>query len=601
MSLLEIQHMTIQQTTEKGKSGIIKDLSYHMEPGEIMGMIGESGSGKSMSMLAILGLLPKQVVMTGGKILFEGKDAVGEQLRGKEIAMVLQDPMTSLNPVLRIGTQIMETVKARRSCSKKEAKERTLSLLSMVGIPEPQKQMKQYPFELSGGMRQRVVIAIALACEPKLILADEPTTSLDVTVQSQILELLKKTAKETGAAVLVVSHDLAVVASICSRILIVKEGQAVEEGTVEDIFYEPQHPYTKLLLQHAKKITGEKKTWGTTTEKPVQEMEKILRVREVRKQFSFGQQKTEAVKGVSFAMERGTTFGLVGESGCGKSTLARMITGAYKPDNGAIYYGDVRLDQLNETERRPYYQNIQMIFQDPYASLNPRLTVEEIIKEPLIVNQLYNEKIRQEKTEQYMETMGLDFGDRQRYPHEFSGGQCQRIGIARALILEPEVLICDEPVSALDVSVRVQIMELLERIQKEKGISYLFIAHDLGMVRQMSRTVGVMYQGCIVEQGPVEAVYAEPWHPYTKELLSAAPVADPLTARRKKRIFFPEEFSGKETGGCPFARRCRYALERCQQEKPKMHWFQGRGAACFLYGENDVKDRFTGYTMSSQI
>lgn len=609
MSLLTVQDLSVQFHDRNEGQEAVSHLSFEVCPGEIVGIVGESGSGKSTGMHAILGLLPNQAEVTCEKILLDGNDITPpnlrtcsrqeakayeqhmEAIRGSQIAMVFQDPLTYLNPTVKIGRQITETIRAHKKCGAKEAKEQAAELLDLVGIRNASLRMKQYPFELSGGMRQRVVIAIALACEPRLLIADEPTTALDVTVQGQILELLKKISREMGTAILFVSHDLGVIASLCRRVLVMQAGKLVEEGTVEDIFYEPKHPYTQKLLSQASKL--QKLPESFEAEKP------LLKVEHVSKYYTnIGywkkQDKTEAVLNVSLEIGKGETYGLVGESGCGKSTLARIITGILEPTAGTILY-------KGETGRLKY--PIQMVFQDPYASLNPRMTIQETLEEPLFLNTKDTKEERSRKVEEMLRLVGLTPEDAQKYPRAFSGGQRQRIGIARALILEPELLVCDEPVSALDVSIQEQILSLLEEIQKTRGISYLFISHDLNVVKRISQNMGVMYAGSLVETGGTKDIYKDPWHPYTKALLSAVLVPDPWKARRKKGILHTEEKRVEVPlgRGCPFAPRCGYAMDCCFTGRPKRYRFKGREIACFLYSEEHAGRRSGGMKMTSQI
>lgn len=609
MKLLSVQDLSVQFHDRYEGQEALSHMSFEADPGEIIGIVGESGSGKSTGMHAILGLLPEKAEVTCRRIMLDGEDITPpdpkkcgkkqkkeyekkmEAVRGNQIAMVFQDPLTYLNPTVKIGRQITETIRAHRKMTRGEAKEKACELLDMVGIRNSARRMGQYPFELSGGMRQRVVIAIALACEPRLLIADEPTTALDVTVQGQILELLKKIAAETGTALLFVSHDLGVIASLCRRVLVLQEGKVVEEGTVEDIFYEPKHPYTQKLISQAAglmKLPREQEAGSV-----------LLKVEHVSKDyFDEGMrrksEKTEAVHDVSLKIGKGETYGLVGESGCGKSTLAGMITQVLEPTSGKISY-------LGEKTKLKY--PVQMVFQDPYASLNPRMCVGDILEEPLLLNTSCSAQERRRKVREMLTLVGLKEEDAVKYPRAFSGGQRQRIGIARALILEPELLVCDEPVSALDVSIQEQILCLLEDIQKEKGLSYLFISHDLNVVKRISRRLGVMYAGNLVEAGDTKEIYEDPWHPYTKALLSAVLVPDPWKARRKKGILHTEEKrteipSGR---GCPFAPRCGYAIDCCFTGKPQRYRFGEREIACFLYSEEHAGKRSSGLKMTSQI
>lgn len=610
MSLLQIRDLNVQfHDKEKGQEAV-RHLSFSAAPGEIVGIVGESGSGKSTAMQAVLGLLPDCAETVCGEILLGDADITpplpGEsrkeyerkmdRIRGDKIAMVFQNPQTSLNPTVKIGRQIVETIRAHSHCSRTAARRRAAELLDMAGIHDGESQMGKYPFELSGGMCQRVGIAIALSCGPELLIADEPTTALDATVQKQMLELFRRIVQETGTAVLFVSHDLGVIASLCDRVLVMHDGTLAEEGLVEDIYYNPQHAYTKTLLARAKELQKLSACRG--------DQKKLLEVSHVSRCFAGAgvpgrRDMTEAVRDVTFHIRRGETFGLVGESGCGKSTLARMVTGILAPTRGTVLY------EGKAQSIRPGRQNrrVQMVFQNPYASLNPRMTVRDMLEEPLLLNTDMTEQERREKVDRMLTLVGLDPEEAQRYPRAFSGGERQRIGIARALMLEPGLLVCDEPVSALDMPIQEQILELLEELQDSRGITCLFISHDLNVVKRISSRIGVMYAGSIVETGHTKDVYNDPWHPYTKALLSSVLVPDPVKARRKKGMPHREEQKAEafDAGGCPFAHRCGYALECCYTDRPKSCRFDGREVACFLYSEEYTGKRSRDYRMTSQI
>lgn len=577
MSLLEVKRLCIWYENEQ-KSQAVRDLSFQIEKGEMVGLVGVSGCGKSSAVLGISGLLPQNAGYSCEKLLFDGE---AYTLPGKKIAMVFQDPSAYLNPLVKIGCQLTETIQCHRRCSKKEAKERAEELLSMVGIESPSLRMNQYPFEVSGGMKQRVVIAIALACEPDLVIADEPTTALDVTVQRQILDLLKIISQRTKTAVFLVSHDLGVIASVCNRVLVMHEGTIVEEGDVQKIFYRPEHPYTQQLVEKAREVMSmaEKK----------QETDVLLRAENIgctfRERVSWGKAvPREVLRQITFSVCQGETFGLVGESGCGKTTLAKILTGILSPSAGRLWCKG----------------KVQMVFQDSYASFDPRYTVEKILTEPLAGEEKQVEKMQ---VEEMLRLVGLETTDRWKYPHEFSGGQRQRIAIARALMASPEILILDEPVSALDISTQVQILELLADIQRKTGVSYFFISHDLNVVKHLSQKIAVMYLGNFMELGETASVYEDPWHPYTKQLLSAVLFPDPKRMRRKKRFLLKDaaRTGQREGGGCPYAGQCGYAMARCQKEMPELYSFGNRQVRCFLYSEEHTGRRRSQALMTSQI
>ncbi|MGC4019870.1 MAG: ABC transporter ATP-binding protein [Muricomes sp.] len=611
MSILRVQDLSVQFHDRYAKGETVQGITFAVEPGEIVGIVGESGSGKTTAMQAIMGLLPERAKVRCEKLLIEQEDITPpcyitpgskEQkayekkmsaIRGKQISMIFQDPFTCLNPTVKIGRQITETICVHNpKCSRQKAKERALELLDMAGIRQPLKRMNQYPFELSGGMRQRICIAIALACEPKLLIADEPTTALDATVQGQILQLLSRIARETGVSVLFVSHDLSVISSICSRVIVMQEGRILEEGTVEEIFSEPRQEYTRELIDRASQI--QKLSDSVVYQEPLLSVQHISKQYPAKNGWGFWG-GTEAVKDVSFLINKGETYGLVGESGCGKTTLAGMIAGVHMPTEGYIQFKAKKLTQMD--------RRIQMVFQDSYASLNPRMTIRETLEEPLLLNTKFSAAERRRKVAETLNLVGLSLGDAQKYPRAFSGGQRQRIGIARALILEPELIVCDEPVSALDVSTQEQILELLKQIQRERQISTLFISHDLNAVKRISQRIGVMYGGHLVESGGTRNVYEDPWHPYTKTLLSAILTPNPRIARKKRGLWRVEEPRAEESPdtGCPFAHRCGYAMECCHTQELEAYSFEDREIACFLYSREHTGRRNDNYKMISQI
>lgn len=601
--ILDVKHLKVEFATDHGTVQAIRDVSFSIREGEILGIVGESGSGKSVTMYSIMGLLAQNGSISADDIVFDGESIARKnfsdnrsyekkmrQIRGNTMAMIFQDPMTFLNPVLTVGKQIRETLLNHNpKMTKNEANERAIELMRQVGIPAPEKRIHQYPFEFSGGMRQRIVIAIALANKPKLIIADEPTTALDVTIQAQVLELIRKMSRQTGVAVIMITHDLGVVASLCDRINIMHDGHIVETGTDREIFYEPNHPYTKSLLNCIKTLQNEQSEAKNMQMNNVSDMcDVIVSVEHLKTYFNAGKtwgrkQVVKAVDDVSFQIHRGETYGLVGESGCGKSTLGRTIVKINEPTDGKILVDGEDITYLSGQKLKKFRKDIQLIFQDPYASLNPRMTVGEIIREPMAIHHIYQTRKEQDdRVIELLKIVGLKPDHVHRYPHEFSGGQRQRISIARTLALNPRFIVCDEPISALDVSIQAQIINLLKNIQKELGIAYLFIAHDLSMVKHISDRIGVMYLGHLVEEGDSAKLYANPMHPYTQALLSAVPIPDPIAGKSKKRIMLEGELPSpiNPPSGCPFRTRCLYATEKCANEMPKMKDINGRKVAC---------------------
>ena len=610
MSVLDIRNLSVQYLTENGASEIVKNISLKVEKGEIAGLVGESGSGKSTAMMAVMGLLGEHAVIRSDQITVGG----AKPAPGKNVAMIFQDSLSCLNPSVKIGRQIRETVRARRKCSRKEATVRAEELLDMAGIRNPALRMGQYPFELSGGTRQRVVLAIVLACEPELIIADEPTTALDALVQAQILLLFKRIVRETDTSMLLVSHDMGVTAATCSRVYVMHRGRIVEGGTAEDIFYSPVEEYTKRLLKDARggSLSGRgrnsiKSTKNTVLEETgVSGKDPILRMEHVTKIYD----ESEGISDLSLEIRKGEILALVGESGSGKTTVARILTGILREDGGTLHYQGTALNRDRRMDA--FAGRVQMIFQDPYASLNPCLTVREALKEALEAAARRDcEKITtarrsmgkdqmEDKIDKMLRLTGLAPEDADRYPMDFSGGQRQRIGIARALIVEPEILVCDEALSSLDATTREQILELIFRIQRKIGFACLFISHDMHVVCRISDRIGVMYGGHIVETGVTKKICYDPWHPYTKQLISAVPEPDPLRAAKIKAV----PAKGSEAinrSGCPFAGRCGYALECCSTEIPESYAFEGREVSCFLYSDGHSGRRSVGYRMTSQI
>jgi len=555
--LLHIDHVTISARKEGQWIPIVKNSSFTLNQNEILGIVGESGSGKSVTSLAVMGLLPKGILeITEGKIEFDGKDISTmsqkelRTLRGNDIAMIFQEPMSSLNPSLKCGFQVEEILAEHTQLSQKEIKATVLSLLEKVKLPNPEKIYNRYPHEISGGQKQRVMIAMAIACKPKILIADEPTTALDVTVQKEIILLLKELQQETKMSILFISHDLSLVSEIANRVLVMFRGEIVEQGESAGIFNNPTHTYTKALISSRPSLDVRLKRLPTiqdylentvnpeevTPAQREQRLQKLysqtplLEVKNVEKEYvsSAGilgkDVKFKAVDDVSFKIYEGETLGLVGESGCGKSTLGNAILQLDKATAGSILYRGVDLTRLSSKDIRALRKEIQIIFQDPYSSLNPRITVGKAIMEPMQVHKLYkNDTERREKTIEILNRVGLGEEHFNRYPHEFSGGQRQRIGIARTIALQPKLIVCDESVSALDISVQAQVLNLLNELKENFGFTYIFISHDLAVVKYMSDQVLVMNKGKIEEMNEADALYEYPQKEYTKKLIAAIP------------------------------------------------------------------------------
>ncbi|MBU0523245.1 MAG: ABC transporter ATP-binding protein [Gammaproteobacteria bacterium] len=518
-NLIEIRDLSVAFNGQT----VVRNLCLDIHPGECLALVGESGSGKSVTAHSILQLLPETGTRTTGSIRYRGKELLGappqvlRELRGNRIAMIFQEPMTSLNPLHSIEKQIGETLLVHKGLTGSAAQARILELLQLVGIQKPKERLKAYPHQLSGGQRQRVMIAMALACEPQLLIADEPTTALDVTVQRKILILLKSLQQRLGMSLLLISHDLNLVRSIAQRVCVMKAGEIVEEATCETIFTEPKHPYSCVLLNAEPE--GEAL--------PRDERENVLEVDNLRVQFALGgglfQRKTylNAVDGISLNIQRGKTLGIVGESGSGKSTLGQAILRLLDSEGSIRFQGEA-LDGLTQKQLRPWRKKMQVVFQDPFGSLSPRMSVAQIISEGLEVHsQLTADECKAEVI-RALEEVGLDPQSRDRYPHEFSGGQRQRIAIARALVLKPALILLDEPTSALDRTVQKQVVALLRQLQEKHGLTYLFISHDLAVVRALAHDMIVIKDGKVVESGASHDVFDSPQHPYTKELLAAA-------------------------------------------------------------------------------
>lgn len=539
-SLLAVNNLKVTFENNHEQTEVIHGVSFTVNKGETLGIVGESGSGKSVTAKAIMQLLPTHSArITDGSIQYEDKTISSynekemEKIRGKEISMIFQDPMSSFNPTMKIGKQIDEMSIKHRGLSRSEAKKETIEMLKLVGITNPEERYHQYPHEFSGGMLQRAMIAMALICRPKLLIADEPTTALDVRIQAQILQLMKQLQEQFSMSIILITHDFGVVAGMCDRIVVMKDGEIVETNDTISIFKEPKHPYTRRLLNALPRIDEPKKQKEKTliTNEPLVEVEQLEKVFQLKLGGT-----VRAVDNISFTIRKGETLGLVGESGSGKSTTGRLILQLQEATSGEVIFEGMGINHFNRRELKALRRDVQIIFQDPQSSLNPRMKVLDIIGQPLDIHKLYKSKEeRRKRVEELLELVGLKKEHANRYPHEFSGGQQQRIGIARALAVEPKFIVCDEPLSALDVSIQAQIVELLQQLQQKLGLTYLFIAHDLAMVKHICDRVAVMYNGKIIELAESEELYSNPLHPYTKSLLEAVPVPDPTIEAKKIR------------------------------------------------------------------
>ncbi len=672
-SLLRVRGLHVNYRTEAGLLRAVNGVSFDIERGESVAIVGESGCGKSSVALSLLGLLSGRNIAIDGRIEFSGMDLRTlprhrlQSIRGHKIAMVFQDPLTSLNPYLRVGTQISEPMRYHLGFSKAEARAHTIDLLHAVGINDPAASLKRFPHEFSGGMRQRTMIAAALSCSPDLLVADEPTTALDVTVQAQILDLIRRERERREMSLILITHDLGVVAGLCDRVIVMYGGQVVEESSAEQLYAEACHPYTQSLLRaiprydfkHSgplfsldgqppdliENLDGgcafeprcEFRKDKCVSEVPVLRLDSrgrkhrclfeldlgtglnvtkchvdessilkadltdrpdaILTVEGLEVSYDgsgglwFGRREpaVKAVNCVSLSLRKGETLGLVGESGCGKSTLARAVVGLVGAQAGKVSFEGNDLLTLSTAALRVVRREIQLIFQDPRSSLNPRLKAWELVSEPLVNFGLAKGAAALREAERLMELVGLDRSGLKRYPHEFSGGQCQRLGIARALALNPKVLICDEPVSSLDVSIQAQILNLLMELQASFELSLIFISHDLSVVRQISDRVAVMYQGRIVESADAEEIYQKPKHPYTRALLSAIPIPDPTVPGIRCQLHSPEEtaVSDRSGDGCDFSPRCPWTRDRCRNEIPILdHDGSESQVACFFWKQH---------------
>ncbi len=555
--LLCVNKLSLSFFSDKKEVQILKNISFDLYKNEILGIVGESGSGKSITALTILGLLPKNISkINSGSILFENSDLVGlsdksfQHIRGNKISMIFQEPMSALNPSMTCGDQVTEILKTHTSLSKSELMDETLSLFEKVKLPSPKRIFKAYPHEISGGQKQRVMIAMAIACKPQILIADEPTTALDVTVQKEIITLLKELQEETNMSIIFISHDLSLVSEIANRLLVMYQGEIVEQGNAKQIFLKPNHIYTKALIKSRPSIDKRLKKLPTIQDylnksvareiitkkereakhKSIYKKDPLLEVKNIEKEYFskaglFNKiEPFKAVDNVSFKLYPGETLGLVGESGCGKSTLGNAILQLDKATFGQILYRGKDITNLSKSDIRKLRKDIQIIFQDPFSSLNPRIPVGKAIMEPMKVHKLYNsDNERKEKVLDILDQVGLSEDYFYRYPHEFSGGQRQRIGIARTIALNPKLIICDESVSALDISVQAQVLNLLNDLKDNFGFTYIFISHDLAVVKYMSDQLLVMMQGKIEESGEADSIYNNPKTEYTKKLIEAIP------------------------------------------------------------------------------
>ena len=667
--LLEIEDLHTEIRLKQATVHAVDGVSLHVDPGETLGIVGESGCGKTMTALSVMDLLPVGGHIVGGSVRLDGRQISGlaeddmRTIRGNEIGMIFQDPLTSLNPTMTVGRQIAEAVILHREVSKEQAHDRAVEVLDLVGLPHARERIGEYPHQFSGGMRQRVMIAMALACEPKLLIADEPTTALDVTIQKQILELIDDLRLRLRMSVVLVTHDLGVIAGRADRVAVMYAGEIVETTDTGTLFANPRHPYTEALFralpdkaaerqeqlysipgippdlinppaacrftprcqyaadrcrQEKPRLLGERPAHqfacfypvGETEKKsgaiatapmpsaaappvgaPMMSAESLLSIEHLVKDFPVTKGAVlqrrvgwlSAVADVSFAIRRGETFGLVGESGCGKTTIGRVIVGLDKPTSGVINFEGRDLAKVSSREYRRQRRKIQFMFQDSYASLDPRMRAGIILREPLVAQRIGSRREQQRQVEEMLDHVGLPRLAIDRYPHEFSGGQRQRLGFARALMLSPDLIVADEPVSALDVSIQAQMLNLMNELQRELDLTYMFISHDLAVVRYLANDIGVMYLGKLVEVGPADKVYGSPAHPYTKGLIDAAPVADPVAEKAKVRAGVAGELPSAilPPSGCRFRTRCPFAQDRCAEEEPLLRSFgPAHHAAC---------------------
>jgi len=616
MSLLNVDKLNVRFHTPDGEVHAVSDLGFALAPGETLGIVGESGSGKSQTVMAVMGLLAANG-RADGSVRYRGEELLGmpagklRAIRGRRMAMIFQDPMTSLNPYMTVFEQMSQVLVHHERLARRAARTRCIEMLEAVRIPEAAGRIDMYPHEFSGGMRQRVMIAAALLCRPDLLIADEPTTALDVTVQAQILALMREVREQFGTAIILITHDLGVVAGLCERVLVMNGGQEVESGPVRDIFYRPRQTYTRALLAAVPRLDAQEIRQLTRVEPaagaqavvagdpaaaplarhvPDRTAAPLLEVEDLRVHFRLAPPslfapapELKAVDGVAFSLLPGETLGVVGESGCGKSTLARAVLRLVPATTGRIALLGRDITTEDKRAMRVHRRHMQVIFQDPLASLNPRMTVGDIVAEPLWTHhpRMAREEVRQRVT-RMLTRVGLGPELFNRYPHEFSGGQCQRIGIARALVLEPELIVCDEPVSALDVSIQAQIVNLLMDVQAEMNLALVFIAHDLAVVRHISHRILVMYLGRVVEVADRVSLYQRPLHPYTQALIRSVPIPDPDLERNRPHAPLPGDLPSPvdPPSGCAFRTRCPRAVPRCAAEVPVLRRLGDSLVAC---------------------
>ncbi len=604
-AVLRISALSVTFDTPRGEVPAVREVSLTVGRGECVGVVGESGAGKTQLFLAILGLLPATARVTGSASL-GGEPLIGreqselDRIRGARVGLVFQDPMTSLTPHLRVGEQVAEPIVTHRGASWREARRQALALLERVHVPDAARRMRQYPHELSGGLRQRVMIAIALACGPELLIADEPTTALDVTIQAQILALLLELKRESGMAMVLITHDFGAVAGVADRVAVMQSGRIVELNTVAAVLRTPQHEHTRALLSQVLTLDSAAMPAAAAVPQSPAAREGVLGISSLAVQYP--QRDTwrgsgralHALHDVNLELRPGEALGVVGESGSGKSTLARAALLLIRPGAGRVTWMGRNLAELPARELKRLRRDLQIVFQDPLASLDPRMTVDAIVAEPLAAHQPgLDGGARRRQVLAMLARVGLSPEMASRYPHELSGGQCQRVGIARAMILEPRLLVCDEPVSALDVSVQAQILDLLASLKSEHGMSILLVSHNLAVVRRLCDRVLVLYRGRMMELADSRQLFSRPLHPYTRELLDAVPVVDPDVQPRRlalalTRLTRVQEAKGDDavSTGCSFRARCPYAIPECAARVPAWEMAPGGGwVACHRFRE----------------